>query len=239
VSDCVALAETIATIVERYLISVPFQARETEPPPPPTLPPLAAGSVVAQPAPEPTPPTDEQGRVARVYAAAAWRLASAGPSRYEAQLGGELDLTRGARRLAALLRAAVDEGGEIPGAALSLRRVGGRVGLSLSLPAGPGAFQLAVEGGLDLFLARTEGTPVGTAPATPVTSVKTTPVGEVAVGYRVTLFRHVFLRPQASLGFAILRYDASRGADGGDAMSLFKTPGMFSTFGLAIGAVFR
>src|SRR5205814_1491950 len=33
VSDCLALAETIATIVERYLVSVPFQARETEAPP--------------------------------------------------------------------------------------------------------------------------------------------------------------------------------------------------------------
>lgn len=228
VSDCVALAETIATIVERYLVSVSFQARETEPPPPPAPTPLPSETLVARP-PESAPPADEPGRAARVYAAAAWRAASAGPSRFEAQVGGEVDLTRGARRLAALLRGAVDEGqsGKIQGDAASLRRFSGRLGLSLSLPAGPGAFQLALEGGLDLFLAQTQG-------AASATSMRIAPVGEVGLGYRVTLLRHVFLRPQASIGFAILQYDAGRSDE-----MVFHTPGIFSTFGLAIGAVFR
>lgn len=241
VSDCIALAETIATIVERYLVSVPFQARETEPPPrvEPASAAATAQTVVVGEAAEPSRPGDRSGAGARAYAGAAWRATSRGPSLFEAQVGGELDLTRGAQPLAALLRFAVDEGQlvRMMNDAVALRRFSGRLGLSWALPAGPGAFQLAVDGGVDLFLAQTTFVVNGTT--TRDSSIQVTPAGELGVGYRVTLLRHMFLRPQASIGFAIFKYDARYVVSGGGDQVVFHTPGTFSTLGVAMGAVFR
>jgi len=69
-----------------------------------------------------------------------------------------------------------------------------------------------------------------------VRSYRYSPVVSAETGYRVTLGRHFFIRPRASLGFAIVRYDI---AIGDPHQPVFSTPSTFSTFGLDAGLVFR
>jgi len=251
-ADCLALAETIATIVERYLSSVPYQARETEPPPPPAPPPpppspppdgsSRAPTTIAAPA-APSPPADPGPRSFRPYAGGGWRAAvNRGQSLYELRLGSELDLTHSRQRLAALLHLSGGQPQQVvfgDGSA-SLWRMSAQAGLALGWPTGPGVTEIALQLGIDLLLGKTSTntTPGGGSTPSTTSSWQVAPTAEVRVGYRVALGPWLFLRPQVGLGSAIVGYDIRRtAADRGEPD--IRTPTWFSTLALDAGFVFR
>jgi hypothetical protein len=113
-----------------------------------------------------------------------------------------------------------------------LRRFPTRLGLFLEIPAGPGALEPTLEAGVDVFLGRSTDTLSDRGER----AVRWSPVVGAEAGYRVALGKRLFIRPRASLGFAIVRYDV---AVGGANEVVFHTPTSFSTFGLDAGFVFR
>jgi hypothetical protein len=253
-ADCLALAETIATIVERYLSSVPYQAKETEPPPPPALPPPPPppSSPGTRPPPETigdhgsTPPSDPGPRAFRPYAGGGWRAAlNRGRWLYELGLGSELDLTRGPSRLAALLHLTWGQPQHVDfkrdgvlTATASLWRMSAQAGLAWGRPTGAGVIEIALRLGADFLYATTSSLSTPGKTASPTTSSwKIAPTAEVRVGYRVALLPWLFLRPQLGLGSAIVGYDIRRDAADGDAA--IRTPTWFSTLALDAGFVFR
>ncbi|HEY4188562.1 MAG TPA: hypothetical protein VGP07_26060 [Polyangia bacterium] len=227
-AECLALAETLAVIVDRYLASVPYQAAESEPP---VAPPLAN---IAAPSPPPAGGPAAAGRATYVYAGGAWQMSSSSQSVFEANVGVEVELTRSARPLVGFLRggAAQDESVSLSTGMASLRRFPARLGLFLELPAGPGSFEPTLEAGFDIFL----GSSTDTVSDRGERAARWSPVVGAETGYRVALGRRLFIRPRASLGFAIVRYDV---AVGGGNEVVFHTPASFSTFGLDAGFVFR
>ena len=248
-ADCVALAETIATIVERYLSSVPYRTKETEPPPPPPPPP-APPAPPATPGPEPVrgevPPGAGalDARRTWITAGLGWRAATQGKSLFELRVGGALEVTRGARPWAASLHAAADQGqvadvqaGPGYGAgSISFRRFTGRLGLGIALPAGPGVLEPALGAGVDVFVKETSTT----SPASSTRSIRTVPAAEAQVGYRIALSRHFFVRPAAAFGLAMFSYKVGYGKEAaGPSAPIFFTPAWFSTLALDVGVVFR
>jgi len=222
-TECVALAETLAEIVERYLNSVQYQASETAPPPPPT---------VVAPAPASAPPP---GRAGFVFLGGALLMASSdNPSLFEGRVGGELELTHRPFALVARIDAGIAQQEDVTRApkSASLRRFPLHAGLALELPAGPGTFEPCLTGGVEALLA----TSVDSATSRTDRAYRFTPVIGAETGYRVTLGRHLFVRPRASLGFAVVKYDI---AVGGQRDVLFRTPSTYSTFGVDAGVVFR
>jgi len=255
-ADCLALAETIATIVERYLSSVPYQAKETEPPPPPPPSPPLPPSVGTPPAPAtivapaaPAPPSDSGARALRPYAGLGWRgVPRHGESLYEVRLGSQLDITRGRDRLAALVHVSAGQSQHVDVlgqdnrtviATASLWRMSAQAGLALGLPAGRGVIELALQAGVDLLRGETSPVlPPGAASLT-TSSWHLAPTAEVRVGYRVALLPWLFLRPQIALGSAIVAYDIRRDAANQAEPPIFRTPTWFSTLALDAGFVFR
>jgi hypothetical protein len=224
-SECLALAETLAVIVERYLSSVPYQASETEPPPAP--------ADVPSPS-RPDAPSVAGGRSGSIFVGGTWQMSSTTPSLFEANLGGEIELTRSTRPLVAVLRVGADQENSVTRTTVtaSLRRFPARFGLLLRITAGPGAFEPALEAGVDLFRGHSTDALTGLTDQ----ALRFSPVVEGQTGYRVALGSHFFVRPRAGLGFAIVRYDV---AVGGPQAVVFHTPTSFSSFGLDVGAVFR
>jgi len=219
-ADCLALAETLASIVERYLSSVLYQARETAPPPPP---------------PPAQPPELPKGRAGFLFVGGAWMMASSNDhSVLAGRLGGELELTHRPFALVARISVGVAQGENVTSMneSASLRRFPGQAGLGLEVPAGPGTFEPYLSGGVDLLLASSSDGVTGRTDR----SYRFSPIVSAETGYRVTLGRHFFVRPRASLGFAIVKYDI---AVGDPHQPVFRTPSTFSTFGLDAGLVFR
>lgn len=224
-AECVALAETLAEIVERYLSSVQYQASETAPPPPPP--------VVAPAPPAPAPPP--AGRAGFLFLGGALLMASSdNPSLLEGRVGGELELTHRPYALVARVDAGIGQQQEVTRTPKSatLRRFPLHAGLALELPAGPGTFEPCLTGGVEILRASSQDTMTGRTDR----GYRFTPVVSAETGYRVTLGRHLFVRPRASLGFAVVKYDI---AVGGRGDVVFRTPSTYSTFGLDAGVVFR
>jgi hypothetical protein len=223
-ADCLALAETLAVIVDRYLSSVPYQAAETAPPPPPpprVVPPGAQGQRPA-------------AGLLRLYVGGAWRMSSANPSLLEGRVGADAVVSTTRLRLAASLRLGFDQEERVDWMTgdATLRRFPGRVGLLVEIPAGPGVIEPTLEAGVDLFIGRRSDSLSGQTDQ----AIRWSPVVGAEVGYRIALPGHLFLRPRASLGFAIVRYNIATGP--ADAVA-FQTSTVFSALGLDAGLVFR
>jgi hypothetical protein len=115
----------------------------------------------------------------------------------------------------------------------SLRRFGGRAGLVMAIPAGPGTFEPTVALGADAYLGS------ATIARLKTISLRASPVAEVEAGYRVALGPHLYLRPHAGGGLAFLQYNVVTDEPNRPQSAIFKTPTWFSTVGLDIGLVFR
>ena len=197
-ADCLALAETLAVIVDRYLNPVPYQAAETAPPPPPPrmVPPGAQG------------PRPAAGAL-RLYVGGAWQGSSANPSILEGRVGADAAVSATRWRLAASLRlgfAQEERVAWMTGDA-TLRRFPGRVGVLVEIPAGPGVIEPTLEAGVDLLIGRRSDSLSGQTDQ----AVRWSPVVGAEAGYRVALPGHLFVKPRASLGFAIVRYNIAVG----------------------------
>ena len=232
-AECAALAETLAVIVERYLSSVQYQASETAPPPPP---PAVVSPPVPAPAPPPPPPKPElPGRRAGfLFVGGAWMMAASDDhSILAGRLGGELELTHRPFALVARLTLAIaqQENATLNKGTASLRRFPLNAGLALEVPAGPGTFEPCITGGVEVLQGTTSDDAVTNRTDR---AYRVSPVVGAETGYRVTLGRHFFVRPRASLGFAIVNYDVVVGK-----AVIFHTSSTYSTFGLDAGLVFR
>lgn len=234
-SECAALAETFAEIVERYLSSIAFQAAETDgvsPPPP------VADEVVA--APTRAAPSAGGPRAVSLFVGGAWLTSLDGRAAVEGRLGAFVELSRSTVRLAALARTGIDQSEQVvqndqmasTTDKVEVERFPFRLGLALEIPAGPGTLEPAVEGGVDLF----RGTGSSNGGAATQDALRVSPAVDLDVGYRIALSRHLFLRPRASIEWDLVRYDIIVGAAND---VIFHTPGAFSTFGLDAGVVFR
>lgn len=223
-SDCLALAETLAVIVDRYLSSVPYQATETAPPPPPVAvaePPRHEGAK--------SPPRSTQ-----LYLGGSWQLSSGNPSLLEGRGGADRDIIVTPWRLAALLRVGFsqEERVEWRTSSTTLRRFPVRIGLRVEFPVGPGALESALEAGVDALVGRSSDSLSGKAEE----GVRWSPVVGGEAGYRVALTDRLFVRPRVGLAFAIVRYNIAAGSP---ETVVFQTPTLFSTLGLDVGMVFR
>ncbi|MEP6655022.1 MAG: hypothetical protein ABJA82_16785, partial [Myxococcales bacterium] len=207
-SECLALADTVAAIVERYLATITYDAPDG---PPASQEPAVAETVRSPP--PPGPPVDstlaQRRRAISAGAGVSWRTTTGGGPQQdglEVRVGGQVELTRGFPRLSALLNVgaapgittdippdlAPDLAHSAPDATRSatLRRFPLRVGVLVALPAGPGFVEPGVQGGADVILL--SSTAGDGAPA--ASRVRFGPVVEAGVGYRLRLAGAFFLR---------------------------------------------
>lgn len=229
VSECVALAETLAAIVERYLGGITYDAVD------PVLPEAAVSAVAAAPEPATAP------RSALLWAGLGWRMprgAGGGAGEVEGRVGGQLELTRGHPRLSAALSLGIAPPVEadVPAGGTSrqieLWRFPIRLGALLAVQAGPGWVEPTAEAVGDVFVV--SSTPGRTAPAT-----RKAALGfglQAAVGYRLKVAGPVYLRPRAAIGITLRGYDI--GVEGTPDY-LFSTPRAHASFGIDTGFLFR
>jgi hypothetical protein len=243
VPDCLALADTLAVIVERYLGTITHEGPEPEPPGAAILP-LAA---TTGPLPPPTlPAPDLQRRPAMAVLGLGWRITPGGspvrgqPSRgqIEGQVGIRLELNRSKPGLWAQFTVgasgSVQADFNIRGEArtATLARFPIRLGASVALPLGPGWFEPAAEIAADFVAISSPA--LDQIPAS--RSYRVGPGLEAGVGYRLRIAGPIHLRPRATIGFAIKTYDVGV-QDAPD--TIFSTPRSYASFGIDTGVVFR
>ena len=185
-SECTALAETVALIVDRFLHDLGYEAPPSPPPAPrPADENLARGPPAAPP---------RIGNRFDVLAGGAWRggASPADAGTFELALG--LGLERGvARRWAATLSGGVsfaNNGDLADGSSATFRRVPVRLGFFLPLAAGPGWLEPGVRLAVDWLLTRQHN----------LMSMHPSAGGEAVLGYRMPLVGRLFARLSASVG---------------------------------------
>jgi hypothetical protein len=232
-ADCVALAETVALIVDRYLHDVGYEAPPLPPPAPPPPPP--ARTVATQPPPP----------AAAAPLPASWQLAIGLQERYgdtavlEASallsLGHETPLRRA--RLGVRFGAGLGEGAiaRWTDRTASFHRVPLRLAAYLAFPAGPGRIEPGLGLGVDLI-------DVSVQAATPVTSgqlnggLRMAPLGDAGLGYLLPLGKTLYLRAIARGGVA-LPYTFVTGPPP-DGVQAWSTPHTYLEFGVESGVSF-
>jgi hypothetical protein len=246
VTDCVAFADTVAAIVERYLVTIAYDTAETGQFDPSTAgasPTLEAvsGSSAGKAAPTRTLPF-------LALVGGGWRMTAAGSGTQdqngiEARLGIQLGLTRWVRYLWGVFSL----GGspaleyELPDAPrrATLRRFPVRLGSLLELPAGPGWVEPVVQLGLDV-IALSSSSRVNVPSAL---VVRFGPVVEAGVGYRMPITTRLTFRPGVNLGVPLKRYDIGvRDATDpltGQPAYLVTTPKAYASFEIDLAVVFR
>ncbi len=237
VADCLALADTLATIVERYLGTITYEAPDMSLPDPPG----PAVVVAKQPPPPPSaslpPPAP---RAALILAGLGWRMPAGqgAAGEIEARIGAEVDVLRTTPRVAAIfsvgvappIEAAFEWNGE--SRTTTLTRLPARVGASLRLPAGPGWVEPAAVVGVDLLIRSATADATGGSQSP---SARFAPGLEALVGYRLKIAGPVHLRARAAIGYAIARYDID--VPGGQ--TIFSTPRAHASFGIDTGVLFQ
>jgi hypothetical protein len=226
-TECPALADTVALIVDRYLHDVGYEAPPLPPPAPPPPAPVVTRAPPRAPAPAP--------------AGAAWQLGAEVEGRYGdtsvfetsvlVSLGREAPL----RHQRAGLRLS---GGLGPGFSASwmnneasLRRVPLRLDAYLAIRAGPGRVEPGLGIGADLLwvrVATTSGTPAGAGP-------HIAPFASGALGYALPLGQRFYARAVAR-GGAALPYSFLTAKHGG--VEVWSTPRTYLEFGVESGVAF-
>jgi hypothetical protein len=230
-SDCPALAETVALIVDRYLHDVGFEA---PPLPPPALPPPAVTR--APPAPPAAPPAPDAPR---------WRIGVGVEGQYgdTRSLDGSLALslayerpvggTRGGLRLSAGMARAVEahwqsnQNNQSNDA--TLQRIPLRLGAYLAFAAGPGQLEPGVSLGLDLLDAPVTSTP----PPREGGGLHAAPSTGAEVAYALPLGKSVFLRGLARGGVAMPYVFRTSAGD-----EVWSTPRTYLELGVESGVSF-
>lgn len=251
-TECLALADTVAAIVERYLATITYDAMDD--PPASSQEPAVVESVRSPP--PPGPPVDstmmQRRRAISVSAGLSWRTTTGGGPQQdglEVRVGGQVELTRGFPRLAILVNVGAAPGitTDLPGdvahdlapsspdatRSATLRRFPLRVGALVALPAGPGFVEPVIQAGADVILL--SSTAGDGAPA--ASRVRFGPVVEAGVGYRLRLAGAFFLRPGIRIGVAMKRYDTGI-RDDPSSLPL-ATPWAYASFGLDTAVVFQ
>jgi hypothetical protein len=237
--DCVALAEALAAIVERFLDFRDYDSQAD-------LSSLSLGALGSSPAgtasaPAGT-PASPRGRLWLLYVGAG--VQSGGAGNFDGHLGGEVEVGR--LRLPLALTASVglmpEHNGASPAASATpasaaLRRLPLRLGAGTWLAAGPGVLEPLVELGLD-FAALTATVPPTAIPNSGTRTTATDLMNltvNAALGYRIPLGSSLFLRARAGAGLAIANY-ALQVKGSPDFLS---TPRTYLGAALETGVVFR
>jgi hypothetical protein len=194
-SDCPALAETVALIVDRYLHDVGFEAPPLPPPAPP--PPAVTRTPSAPPAAPPAPDAPH------------WRIGVGAEGRYgdTGGLDGSLALSlaherplrsvRGGLRLSAgMARTAETRWADRDA---TLQRIPLRLGAYVGFAAGPGRLEPGVSLGLDLL----DASVTSTTPPREGGGVHAAPSGAAEVAYVLPFGKSVFLRGVARGGIGV------------------------------------
>ncbi|HEY2730129.1 MAG TPA: hypothetical protein VGK52_09305 [Polyangia bacterium] len=228
--DCAALADTIALIVDRYLHDVGYEAPSL-PPPAPEPPPTPAPAVTLQPTGAAVAPSSAP------RAHAVWRVGLSGSAR-RGEVGGfddDGDLAIGVEsaREGAHAGARLSLGYAPPAdarwssATATLRRFPFRLGVYLSLAAGPGRLEPGVGADADLLLVSADG--AGMARGAHVA-----PAGDLALGYAVSLAGRLYVRLLLRGALAVpYDFKTSTGAQ------VWGTPRFYGDGGVELGWAFR
>ena len=243
VADCLALADTLASIVERYLGTIAYETTE---PPLPAAQAQAPPTLIATAPPAPV-NSAARPRAGLIMVGLDWRMPGATPSgqgEIAGRIGGAFELTRGTPRLAGL----ISVGAFLPRdntltdlRTATLHRFPIRVGAMLELPAGPGWVEPTIELGADLLMI--SSTAGGAFPAWQRTRLA--PGVDAAIGYRLRLAGRVYIRPRVAIGFAAKRLDIgvpsmdTPGVPGSPVMPVFSTPWTSASFGIDTGVLFQ
>jgi hypothetical protein len=230
-SDCTALAETTALIVERYLREVGYEA-------PPLPPPEPVAGPLAPPAPRagPTETATADAAAART-ARVAWRLGVIGSARAgdAGGLDGDGALAVSAEgvghgpRLGVRLSAGVAPRAHARWSAnetAELLRVPVRLGLFVRVPVGRGHLEPGLGAGVDAFFLTTS------APGD-ASSRHFAPFGDLALGYALPLAGPLYVRILARAAAAV-PYDFRILAGN----SLWTTPRFLGEAGVELGFAF-
>jgi hypothetical protein len=233
-SDCTALAETTALIVERYLREVGYEAPPLPPPDP-----------VAGPK-EPSAPTAGPVETATADAAGAgapparlaWRLGVVASARAgdsggfdgDGALAVSAEGVGAGPRLGVRLSAGVAPRAHARWSAnetAELLRVPVRLGLYVRVPVGPGHLEPGLGGGVDAFFLTT------TAPGS-ASSRHLAPFGDLALGYAVPVAGPLYVKFLARAALAV-PYDFNILAG----THVWTTPRFLGEAGVELGFVFR
>jgi hypothetical protein len=220
-ADCVALADTVALIVDRYVAELD-ETVAPRPPPPPAAP---LASLLPPPPSEPT--TD-----AAMVGGAAWRSAGDPLEGFEALAG--IDLQRAARERGAGASLTVGIAplaeGRWPNGRATLRRIPLRLGTYLSLAAGPGRLEPGLNLGVDALLVNARR-----ADGSAHTDRNVSPNVEAALAYRLRGGDY-FARGGLAIGLAV-PYRLTGLGDGSD--GAVSTPRTYARVGVETGFYFR
>jgi hypothetical protein len=224
-SECTALAETVALIVDRFLHDLGYEA---PPSPPPALKSpdenLARGPPAAAP---------KVGNRYDLLAGGSWRGdSSIGEDDFEMALGLGLERGLGARRLAVSLSTGlslVNSGTLRDGTSARFRRVPLRLGLFLPLSVGPGWLEPGLRLVVDWLMTSEHDQ----------RHTHASPGGEAVLGYRIPLVRRLFARLSASVGVS-RPYAFTTMQDGAGApRDVFSQPLVYAKSGLELGFSFQ
>ncbi|HEX3695588.1 MAG TPA: hypothetical protein VH374_09360 [Polyangia bacterium] len=222
-ADCVALADTVAFIVDRYVAELDESVAARPPAPPPP-------AVPAAPPPPPAPP--EPTTDAALVGGAAWRSAGDALEGFEALVG--IDLQRAARDRGAGASLTVGIAplaeGRWPNGRATLRRIPLRLGTYLSLAAGPGRLEPGLNLGIDALLVNARRID-GSAH----TDRNVSPNVEAALAYRLRGGDY-FARGGLAIGLAV-PYRLTGLGDGSD--GAVSTPRTYARVGVETGFYFR
>ena len=191
-NDCLALAETVALIVDRFLHDLGYEA----PPSPPPVPRAPTDNLTRGPPAVAV----QRGNRLDVFAGGSWRGAAAIESDVELGLGLGLERGVGGQRLAATFSAGFSferRQDIIDGSQATLRRIPLRFGLLMPLALGPGSLEPGLRLAVDWLIARQTWTNRSEK------HMHASPGVEAVVGYRLDLVGRLFARLNASAGAGI------------------------------------
>jgi hypothetical protein len=233
--ECIALAEALAAIVERFLDFPDYESR-----PDPSLaapwPGLAGVGPTSLVGGTTANTRDPRHGGLSLYLGGS--LQTGDQTDYAAHVGAELEVgrLRVPIALTASLGWALERVAVLATTRSALRRIPLRVGAATELSAGPGAFEPTVALGIDVIHV-TGTTPQPSDSMVLVTEDwQTRPILEGAVGYRIAFGPRLFVRALGGAGVAFVRYEVTRM---GSAAVLQSTPRSYLTAGLETGMVFR
>lgn len=234
--DCVALAEALAAIVERFLDFHDYSPEVGAPTEPTDI------ARAAPEIPRKAASVGPHGRTWLLYLGGGAQTGNAG--NFDGHLGAQIEIARLRFPLGVIASAGIingDSGNQSTQGHATVTRIPFHLGATAEIEVGPGALEPSVDLGVDQVLMTGTTNPTTTTPGAQRTKDELTNwTLNVAVGYRIALQSHVFLRIRGAAGLGIEPYEVPvqrLGGYGGDL--LLSTPRFLFGAGVDAGVVFR
>jgi hypothetical protein len=239
-SDCLALADTVAAIVERYLSRIAYESVENGQ--------SALGDAVVATQDKPVgtagPMAMTRSREILAVLGGGWRMAAGAEGKpdqnaFDGWLGVRLGLSPWLPRLEGIASLGISSGRDfvLPDARRAmLGRFPARLGCLLELAVGPGWVEPTLQAGVDLVTVSTRRVDTGTD-----LTVTFAPVVEAGVGYRVKIAGRLHVRPGVTFGLPLKRYDIRLQSTSATMpeIPVLMTPRAYALFGIETAWLFR